>query len=152
MTLLEKPAATVPAPTAGPRTAGPQARWTRWLGAAGLVAGVGVLGGLWTPRGPVTVTESLATMLLALAAGVGAGWLLRSRLGVLALPMLYAVAFEVTRLPAQGPTVDMLNVEGIYGWLAAVSAAGCTACSRFPRWWQAAWSVARSPAAAGRGA
>ncbi|HSK32630.1 MAG TPA: alpha/beta hydrolase [Propionicimonas sp.] len=113
MTLLEKPAVAV-------------------AGAAALVAGVGVAGGLWTPRGPVTVAESLATMLLAAVAGVGAGWLLRSRLGVLALPILYAVAFEVTRLPAQGPTVDMLNVGGIYGWLAAVSGRGVHGLLVFP--------------------
>ena len=97
-----------------------------------MVAGAGVASGVWTPRGPVTVTESLATMLLAVGAGVGAGWLLRSRWGALALPILYAVAFEVTRLPAQGPTVDLLNVEGIYGWLAAISGRGVHGLLVFP--------------------
>ncbi len=131
MTLLEKQATAVPA-TTGPQTHEPPASWTRWLGAAGLVAGAGVIGGVWTPRGPVTVTESLATMLLAVVAGVGAGWLLRSRLGVLVLPILYAVAYELTRLPAQGPTVDMLNVGGIYGWLAAISGRGVHGLLVFP--------------------
>jgi len=130
MTLLEKPVTATPAPAVG--RDGSSEPWTRWLGAAGLVAGVGVAGGLWTPRGPVTVTESLATMLLAIVAGVGGGWMLRSRRGVLTLPILYAAAFELTRLPAQGPTVDMLDVSGIYGWLAAVSGRGVHGLLVFP--------------------
>ena len=142
MTLLEKPATTMPAPldgspmagppTDGPPKDGPQARWMRWVGAAGVVVGGGVISGFWTPRGPVTATESLVTMLLALASGVGAGWLLRSRWGVLALPILHVLAFEVTRLPALGPTVDMLNVSGIYGVLAAVSGRGVHGLLVFP--------------------
>ena len=132
MTLLEKPPTAIPAPMAGPRTGGHELHWTRWLGAAGLVAGAGAISGVLTPRGPVTVTESLATMLLAVSAGVGAGWLLRSRWLAMALPVLYAVAFELTRLPAQGPTVDLLNLDGIYGWLAASSGRGVHGLLVFP--------------------
>ena len=132
MTLLEKMVAAKHAPMAGPPTDGPQARWTRWLAAAGLVAGAGMASGFWTPRGPVTVPESLTTMLLAVVAGGGAGWVLRSRRGALVLPVLYAVAFELTRLPAQGPTVDLLSFADLYGVLAAVSGRGVHGLLVFP--------------------
>lgn len=107
-------------------------RWTRRLGAAGLVVGAGLVAGFWTPRGPVTVAESLVTLALALLAGFGAGWLLRSRLGLMVLPLLYAVTFEAIRLPAKGPTVDMLDFSGIYGVLAAVSGRGVHGLLVFP--------------------
>ncbi|MCC6495246.1 MAG: alpha/beta hydrolase, partial [Propionibacteriaceae bacterium] len=139
MNLLEQPVTAKPAPSAGrpAMTVGsPMARpgreWTRRIGAAGLVAGAGAIAGLWTPRGPVTVAESLAMMAIALLAGSGAGWLLRSRLGLLVLPLLYAAANELTRLRAQGPTVDMLNLGEIYGVLAAVSGRGVHGLLVFP--------------------
>lgn len=133
MNLLEQPVIVEPALMAGRQpTDGPGRQWTRRLGAAALVGGAGVIAGVWTPRGPVTVTESLVVMALALLAGGGAGWLLRSRLWVLVFPLLYAVAFELTRLPAQGPTVDMLNFGEVYGLLAAVSGRGVHGLMVFP--------------------
>ncbi len=129
MTVLEQPVAARPVtdPPGGDRP-----RWTGRLGATGLVIGAGMVAGFWTPRGPVTVAESLAAIAMALLAGFGAGWLLRSRLGLLALPLLYAVAFEVTRVPATGPTVDTLSFGEIYGVMAAASGRGVHGLLVFP--------------------
>ena len=133
MNLLEQPvAAKASQLTDRFPIAGPRPRWARRLGAAGLVVGAGLASGLWTPRGPVTVAESLITLTLALLAGFGAGWLLRSRLGLLVTPLLYAATFEAIRLPATGPTVDMLDLGGIYGILAAVSGRGVHGLLVFP--------------------
>ena len=131
MTLLDKPVTGTPAPMTRD-TDGPLPDWMRWVGAVGLVAGVALVAGLWTPRGPVTVLESLAAMALALIAGFGAGWLLRARVGLLMLPLIYALAFEVTRLSAQGPTVDQLSFGEIYGIFAAVSGRGVHGLLVFP--------------------
>ena len=130
MNLIEQPTTTNP--SSRPVPVGPDRPWARRAAAAGTVAGAAVLAGLWTPRGPVTLAESLATMALAGLAGLGAGWVLRSRTGLLALPLLYALAFELTRLGVRGPTVGPLDLGGIYGVLAAVSGRGVHGLLVFP--------------------
>lgn len=139
MKLLEQPVTAKQSPSAGPPSVAVRSRltpdgrtWARRTAAVGVVAVAAASAGLWTPRGPATVAESLATIVVALLAGLGAGWLLRSRLGLVMLPLVYAATFELTRLRAQGPTVDMLHLDEIYGVLAAVSGRGVHGLLVFP--------------------
>jgi pimeloyl-ACP methyl ester carboxylesterase len=81
----------------------------------------GVLAGWWTPRGPVTVVQALAAMVLGLAVGAAAGALLRSRWAALASPVVFVVVLEVVRIGAVGPTVDAPRLGSIYGLLALAS-------------------------------
>lgn len=131
MSVLDRraPATTVP-PT--PEERSDAMHWWRPLAAASFVAAGAVFAGFTTPRGPVEPGESLVAMAIALVVGGCAGWLLRSRALVLGVPVWYAVAFELTRLPAQGPTVDAVNLDEVYGLLAAVSGRGVHGLLVFP--------------------
>lgn len=71
-----------------------------------VVVGWGVIAGWWTPRGPVTTTQALASIGISLLVGLLAGWLTRSRWAMLFAPVLFAAAVEVVRLGYVGPTVD----------------------------------------------
>jgi proline iminopeptidase len=92
------------------------------------VAVPGLLGvglGLAMPRGPISTAQSLTGLALAAAAGVGCGWLLRSRWAALLAPVLFAAVFEVVRLPASGPTVDAVRFDGgLWGLVALITGRG----------------------------
>lgn len=90
------------------------------LGAAG---GFGLLTGWWTPRGPLTTAESLATMIVGLLVGIIAGLVLRSRWAMLGAPAVFVVMFEATRLSTDGPTVDEIHTS-TYGVLAFIVGRG----------------------------
>lgn len=72
----------------------------------GLAALWGIVAGWWTPRGPLTTSTALWSMVISVAIGVGAGLLMRSRWAMLSTPLAFAVFFELARLGADGPTVD----------------------------------------------
>jgi len=89
----------------------------------------GLLAGWWTPRGPVTTTEALASIAISAAAGVLAGRLTRSRWAMLLAPVLFSAAVEIVRIGYVGPTVDhphfsalgvlaLLVGRGVHGLLA----------------------------------
>ena len=94
---------------------------------AGAVAGPAIAGltlGLMLPRGPMTSWQSLGALALALVTGLVTGWLLQSRWAALLAPVVLAAVFEVTRLGAEGPTVDAIQLDGIYGIAALVAGRG----------------------------
>ena len=113
-------------PPAGP-SAGPRPRRTRpllpvdrRLGvglAVGIALASGLLAGWWTPRGPLTTGQALASMGIGLAVGAAAGMLTRSRWSMLLAPAVFVTVFELTRLGTDGPTVDGLHAS-TYGLLA----------------------------------
>ena len=96
--------------------------WTNprlsWGAALGAAAAYGLLAGLWTPRGPLTTFEALASMLLGLLTGLAAGLALRSRWALLVAPLVFATAFELVRLGTSGPTVDGIHLTSTYGFMA----------------------------------
>jgi pimeloyl-ACP methyl ester carboxylesterase len=98
---------------------------------AGLLTAVawGAIAGWWTPRGPVTTTQALASIAISVVVGFLAGWLTRSRWAMLLAPVLFAAAVEVVRAGYVGPTVDrphfsalgilaLLVGRGVHGLLA----------------------------------
>lgn len=98
---------------------------SRALAAAAAPAGLAVALGLAMPRGPLTSAQSLTALALAVVVGLASGWLLRSRWGALVAPATFAMVFEITRLSAEGPTVDAIRFDlGIWGAIAFISGRG----------------------------
>jgi pimeloyl-ACP methyl ester carboxylesterase len=83
----------------------------------------GAVTGLLMPRGPLTAVEALASIVVSLLVGAVVGWLARSRWAMLAAPALFAVTVEVTRLGAEGPTVDAPHLSA-FGVVAFVAGRG----------------------------
>ena len=98
---------------------------TRWGAAAAFTfAGVwALLAGWWTPRGPLTTTAALTTMVVSAAVGIAAGFTMRSRWSILATPVVFAVVFELVRMGSEGPTVDAPHLS-TYGVIAFVVGRG----------------------------
>lgn len=98
--------------------------WSDWrlgaLVAFALAAGFGLISAWLTPRGPVTTSEALISIGAALLIGVGAGLALANRWSILVTPLVFAVVFELARLGVEGPTVDAINLSGLYGTIAFV--------------------------------
>lgn len=96
-------------------------RWTSpavaHLAVALGVAGVAVAAGLAMPLGPLTTAQSVTSVLSCLVVGVIAGFLTASRWWILLAPVVFAVAFELARLPASGPTIDTVRLDTLYGVL-----------------------------------
>lgn len=128
-----------------------------WVVAAGLALAWGVLAGLLTPRSPLTTGAALASIVVSLGVGGVAGFVTRSRWAVVAAPLLFAVAFELTRMPVEGPTVDLPHLS-TYGVLALAVGRGFHAVlSLLPMAVGAAWGLlvaarreGRLPAGRGR--
>jgi proline iminopeptidase len=62
-----------------------------------------------------------------LGVGFGAGWLMRSRWALLMAPAVFMLAFELARMRANGPTVDAVTLDGLYGVIALVGGRGIDA-------------------------
>lgn len=112
---------------AGPSSPERRALLADWRLAALLVIGLatawGVSAGWWTPRGPLTSSEAIGSMVLSAAVGGVAGLVLRSRWAMALAPGVFAVAFEVTRQGVDGPTVDALHLSA-YGIIAFATGRG----------------------------
>ncbi|HYO85894.1 MAG TPA: alpha/beta hydrolase [Dermatophilaceae bacterium] len=105
-------------------TASPGARWVT----AALPAVVaGLLAGWLIPRGPVTTGEAVVALLGAVLVGAVTGWWLRSRWALLLAPATFVVVFELARMRVDGPTVDGVRLDGIYGVMALVAGRGVDA-------------------------
>lgn len=87
-------------------------------GAATIAWGIGA--GVTMPRGPLTTTQALASIAISLLIGATAGWLTKTRWAILAAPAVFAAATELTRLGAEGPTVDAPHASafGLVAFLA----------------------------------
>ena len=86
----------------------------RRAGAVVAPAVAGLALGLTLPRGAMTTWQSLGALALAVVTGLVAGWLLRSRWAAVLAPVVLAVVFEITRLGADGPTVDAIRLSTVY--------------------------------------
>jgi proline iminopeptidase len=95
------------------------------VGAAIVVSAVfGAVAAWWTPRGPLTTTAALSTMLVGLIVGGAAGLAMRSRWAMLVAPLSFVVVFELLRIGATGPTVDRPLAFTTYGIMALVVGRG----------------------------
>lgn len=92
--------------------------------AAGLAVGAALISAWLTPRGPITTTEALASMVVALIVGLGAGVATGDRRSALLAPVIFVGAFELARLPVDGPTVDGIQLGSMYGMIAFVLGRG----------------------------
>ncbi|GIJ47735.1 hypothetical protein Val02_46210 [Virgisporangium aliadipatigenens] len=77
----------------------------RWFVAVSVAVVWGALAGFWTPRGPLTAVEGVASIAVSLAVGGLAGWLTRSRRSVL-VALAFVLSVELVRFRLPGPTVD----------------------------------------------
>ncbi len=91
--------------------------------AAGAAVAAGLLAGWLTPRGPLTVTAGLLTMVASLLLGLLAGLTMRSRWAMLLAPVIFVIVFELARIRADGPTVDGIHFS-TYGLIAFVVGRG----------------------------
>jgi pimeloyl-ACP methyl ester carboxylesterase len=102
--------------------------WSDWraglLAAVALAAGLGLISAWLTPRGPITTVEALISMGAALVIGLGAGLVMRNRWSILVTPVVFVAVFELARLGVEGPTVDAINLSGMYGIFALVLGRG----------------------------
>ena len=98
--------------------------WSDWrigvLAAVVLAAGFGLITASLTPRGPITSSEALISLTVALVIGVAGGLVMGNRWSILVVPVVFAVAFELARIGVEGPTVDAINLSGMYGIIALV--------------------------------
>ncbi len=99
--------------TGSPETSPRWAQPPLWLLGPVAVLGWGVVAGWWTPRGPVTTTDALSSILLSLGVGFLAGALTRSRWAMLLAPVLFAATVELVRIGFVGPTVDAPHASAL---------------------------------------
>lgn len=101
--------------------------WASWrigLSAAATAAALwGLAAGRWTPRGPLSTSEAIWSIVISLFVGGLGGLVMRSRWAILTSPLVFAVVFELTRLGSDGPTVDRPALS-TYGVLALLVGRG----------------------------
>ena len=102
--------------------------WSDWpVGlavAAGVAIGAALLSAWLTPRGPITTSQALGSMAVALVIGLLAGLVMGNRWSMLVTPVIFVLAFEVARLGINGPTVDGIHLGSTYGIIAFVLGRG----------------------------
>ena len=78
-----------------------------------------LIGGWWTPRGPLTTVQVLVAMAVGLVVGWVCGVVLRSRWAMLLAPIAFMIVFELVRIGASGPTVDApaASTYGIFAFV-----------------------------------
>ncbi len=105
--------------------AAPRNQRDRWWVPAGAVAASGaVSGAVWAlvmSRGPVDAGSGVALMVTGLLLGAAAGLVLRRRRAVLLVLLTHVVAYEIVRLPVEGPLVDGIHLDSTYGLIAFVT-------------------------------
>ena len=98
--------------------------WSDWkigfIVAAALAVVAGLISAGLAPRGPVTTSQALASMVLALLIGVAAGCVMGSRWSMLVTPVIFMLTFELARRGIDGPTVDAIHLGSTYGIIAFV--------------------------------
>jgi proline iminopeptidase len=83
------------------------------------------------PRGPITTTQALVTMVAGLLTGGSVGLVLRSRWAMALAPAVFVAVYEMVRIGSSGPTVDAMHADvigiiaiivgrGVHGLLALV--------------------------------
>lgn len=89
-----------------------------------VAAGFGLVMGWLVPRGPITAWQALFAMTVGLAVGAISGLVLRSRWAMWLAPLVFVGTFELVRIGAQGPTVDLPALNGVVGILVAAAGRG----------------------------
>lgn len=84
------------------------------------VAASGALLAIMMPRGPVTSGQGLTALVVGIATGLFAGFVMRSRWGYAVAPIVHALAFELARVGSSGPTVDAPRFDSAFAVLAFV--------------------------------
>jgi len=102
--------------------------WSSWLNgvvvAFGLAGAAGYILSKLMPRGPVDAPQTLIMMVICLTIGILAGLALPSRWRVLLVVLAHIAAYEIGRMGAVGPTVDLPRFDSTYGILALVLGRG----------------------------
>jgi hypothetical protein len=93
-------------------------------GGAVLVSLTGFLTAFSMPHGPATPTQVWLVMAASLGIGLIGGLALRTRWALLALPLVYILTIELTRLNVVGPTVDAICLDNVFGLLALIVGRG----------------------------
>jgi pimeloyl-ACP methyl ester carboxylesterase len=75
------------------------------------------------PRGPLTTTHVVASLLAGLLTGGVAGYASNSRWSVVAAPVAFAAVFELARTGTVGPTTEGFHAS-FYGLLATITGRG----------------------------
>jgi proline iminopeptidase len=99
----------------------------QWLVAASPAAAAGLLAGWLIPRGPVTTADAVTAVSGAILVGAATGWWTRSRWAMVLAPVAFMLVFELARVRVDGPTVDGIRLDGIYGVMALVAGRGVDA-------------------------
>ncbi len=102
-------------------------RGGQWLVAASPAAAAGLVAGWLIPRGPVTTAEAVTALLAAILVGAATGWWTRSRWAMVLAPVTFMLVFELARMRVDGPTVDGIRLDGIYGVMALIAGRGVDA-------------------------
>ncbi len=114
-------------PSADNPTSSLSGRAGRWLVAASPAVAAGLLAGWLIPRGPVTTPEAVTALLAAVLVGAVTGWWTRSRWAMVFAPVTFMLVFELARMRVDGPTVDGIRLDGIYGVIALIAGRGVDA-------------------------
>ncbi|MEZ4831633.1 MAG: alpha/beta hydrolase [Caldilineaceae bacterium] len=88
---------------------------------AAMAVGTAIFAAWLTPRGPITTAQALTWMGIAFVLGGAAGAITGSRWSMLVTPLVFVAVFEVGRLGVDGPTVDAIHLDSIYGVIAFVT-------------------------------
>ncbi|MGK5684299.1 alpha/beta fold hydrolase [Actinoplanes sp. URMC 104] len=86
----------------------------------------GAVAGWWTPRGPLTATQALCSVVVSAAIGWAAGRAGRSRLVWLVVPLSFLVALELARSGVAGPSAGPPHASP-FGLIALVTGRGVQA-------------------------
>lgn len=89
-----------------------------------ICAAAGLLAAFLVPRGPTSTAGALFVMALAFALGILGGSLARSRWVLVPLALVHVAAFELGRLSAIGPTIDVVRLDSAYGIIALILTRG----------------------------
>jgi pimeloyl-ACP methyl ester carboxylesterase len=93
-------------------------------GGVALVSLTGFLTAFYMPHGPATAAQVWLVMAGTLAIGLIGGLALRTRWALPALPLVYILTVELTRLNVVGPTVDAIRLDNAFGILALIVGRG----------------------------
>ncbi len=99
----------------------------QWLVAVLPATAAGILAGWLIPRGPITTAEAVIALVAAVLVGAATGWWTRSRWAMVLTPVTFMLVFELARVRADGPTVDGIRLDGMYGVMALVAGRGVDA-------------------------
>ncbi|MEV4343212.1 alpha/beta hydrolase [Actinoplanes sp. NPDC049596] len=83
----------------------------------------GVTAGLWTPRGPLTITEALCSVAVSAALGLAAGRFGRSRIVLISVPLAFLLALELMRARYAGPSTGPPHASA-FGFVVLVAGRG----------------------------